>query len=301
MDALRDLCLLDTAPDERFDRVTRSARQLFNVPMALVSLVDEKRQWFKSAQGLEARETPRAVSFCAHAIAGSELLVVEDAQRDARFADNPLVTGEPWIRFYAGCPISTSSGSQVGTLCLLDKEPRRFSDSDRTTLRALAGLVESELAGPNIAINDTTTGLANKEGLISLGRYVFSHHRRNRQSLQLLHMRVHLDARLAEPALHATLVSLIKELKTCFRGSDLVARIGKRELAVLLSCSPQVVGKAIDRVNKVLQAFNGQRCPDQGAALAFTHVSCDFHTHSCIDELVAAAASVEDAEIALVD
>src|ERR1700748_847030 len=102
LDSLRSLCLLDTAPEERFDRVTRLACKLFGVPIALVSLVDQDRQWFKSAHGLDARETPRDISFCGHAIASAEPLIVEDTQKDSRFADNPLVLGEPHIRFYAG-------------------------------------------------------------------------------------------------------------------------------------------------------------------------------------------------------
>src|ERR1700758_2406537 len=100
--ALRSLRLLDSAVEERFDCLTRLASQLFGVPTALVSLVDENRQWFKSAQGIDAAETPRDVSFCTHAIASGEPLIVEDAHRDTRFADNPLVTGAPHIRFYAG-------------------------------------------------------------------------------------------------------------------------------------------------------------------------------------------------------
>jgi len=107
LEALRSLGLLDTPPEERFDVLTRLARRLLEVPTALVSLVDDQRQWFKSADGLAKRELPRAVSFCGHAIHGNDILYVPDATRDARFADNPLVTHDPCIRFYAGCPLIT--------------------------------------------------------------------------------------------------------------------------------------------------------------------------------------------------
>ena len=118
---LTSLSILDTPAEERFDRLTRLAQRLFNVPIALVSLIDSNRQWFKSCQGLDVRETPRDVSFCAHAILGNDLLVVPDAAADARFADNPLVTGEPFIRFYAGCPLKAPNGSLLGTLCVIDR------------------------------------------------------------------------------------------------------------------------------------------------------------------------------------
>lgn len=144
--ALRELALLDTDAETRFDRLTRLARDLFGVPIALVSLVDEDRQWFKSRQGLPAPETPREVSFCAHAILEErEVFVVPDATRDDRFADNPLVTGDPDIRFYAGAPLSTSDGHQVGTLCVIDRSPRDWTREQSAALRDLADIVEAEL------------------------------------------------------------------------------------------------------------------------------------------------------------
>lgn len=109
--ALERTGLLDTEPEERFDRFTRMACNAFRVPIALVSLVDENRQWFKSCQGLSASETSRGISFCGHAILNSSLLVIEDASLDPRFSDNPLVTGDPHIRFYAGAPYTTAKGS----------------------------------------------------------------------------------------------------------------------------------------------------------------------------------------------
>lgn len=106
---LRGLNILDTPPEERFDRLTRLAQQLINVPIAVVSLVDSNRQWFKSCQGLDASETPRNISFCGHAILDNELFVIPDALLDTRFSDNPLVTGAPNIRFYAGQPLKGKS------------------------------------------------------------------------------------------------------------------------------------------------------------------------------------------------
>ena len=113
LDALRRITILDTSAEERFDRITRMARNMFDVPISLVSLVDKDRQWFKSCCGLPVLETPRDISFCGHAILGDGLFVVEDATRDLRFADNPLVTGDPHIRFYAGAPLSAPGGHHM--------------------------------------------------------------------------------------------------------------------------------------------------------------------------------------------
>ena len=145
MAALRSLDVLFTPAEERFDRITRLASRLFGTPIALVSLVADKCQWIKSAQGLDITETSREVSFCAHAILGEETFVVENAPDDPRFADNPMVTGEPNIRFYAGHPLHAVDGSRVGALCLIDRSPRKFSIDQLEVLRDLAALVETEL------------------------------------------------------------------------------------------------------------------------------------------------------------
>ena len=147
-DVLHSLNILDSAPESRFDRLTRLAQRLFQVDIALVSLVDEQRQWFKSRQGLEATETPRSISFCGHAIEQDRVFVVEDTLTDDRFADNPLVTDGPRIRFYAGCPLKGPGGYLMGTLCVIDSRPRQFDDQERDALRVLAELVEVELREP---------------------------------------------------------------------------------------------------------------------------------------------------------
>lgn len=143
--ALDNASLLDTHPEERFDRFTRMASTAFGVPIALVSLVDTNRQWFKSCQGLPVSETPRDISFCGHAILQSGTFVVEDTFEDERFRDNPLVTGDPLIRFYAGALLHDKDGFRLGTLCIIDRKPRRFDDDDRQLLREFADCVEREI------------------------------------------------------------------------------------------------------------------------------------------------------------
>ncbi len=143
--ALQALGILDTPPEERFDRLTRLVATFLNVPIALISLVDSERQWFKSRVGLASEETSRDVSFCAHAIHFDDLFVVKNAQQDKRFADNPLVRQEPRIRFYAGQPLHAPDGSRVGTLCAIDSKPRELKPHEYQALRDLAAIAETEL------------------------------------------------------------------------------------------------------------------------------------------------------------
>ncbi|WP_152206497.1 bifunctional diguanylate cyclase/phosphodiesterase [Marinobacter changyiensis] len=137
--------LLDSEPEERFDRITRLAAQVFSVKICLVSLVDKDRQWFKSKVGLEAQETTRELSFCSHAIQERDIFVVNDASKDYRFASSSLVTMDPRVRFYAGAPLRDIEGAVLGTLCLIDSTPREFSEEQRKVLRGFADMVESEI------------------------------------------------------------------------------------------------------------------------------------------------------------
>jgi GAF domain-containing protein len=143
--ALRELHILDTPPEERFDRLVECAARMFDVPIALITLIDEHRQWFKARVGLEIDETARNVSFCGHAIHGSGILVVEDASQDPRFADNPFVTGEPGVRFYAGAPLVSPRGHFVGTLCIADFKPRQLEGAQLELLHTLRNFASSEL------------------------------------------------------------------------------------------------------------------------------------------------------------
>lgn len=157
---LLSLRILDTRPEERFDRYTRLAADLFDVPIALISLIDENRQWFKSRVGLDVCETDRDEAFCDQAFA-SNLLEVPDATADGRFADNPLVTGDPYIRFYAGAVLRGPSGQPMGTLCLIDRRPRRLTPAQRRHLAGLAELVEGELLY-NVELDRTRSELARR-------------------------------------------------------------------------------------------------------------------------------------------
>jgi len=153
---LKQSGLLDTEAEERFDRFTRIAAALFDVPIALVSLVDRDRQWFKSRRGVGASETDRDKAFCAHVILGHDAMQVPDALADDRFADNPLVMGEPRIRFYAGAPLSLGDGSPIGTLCVIDHRARNLDEGQLQLLTDLSKLVEREFQQ---SVHSIATGL----------------------------------------------------------------------------------------------------------------------------------------------
>jgi diguanylate cyclase (GGDEF)-like protein len=253
--ALRELGLIFTPAEERFDRLTRLAARLLHVPIALISLVDSRVQWFKASHGLSASESPRTISFCAHAILGDDTLVVRDALEDERFRNNPLVTGEPFIRFYAGHPLRAADGSKVGTFCVIDTRPRRLSAADLGALRDLASMAEDELRVK--ALSDEQTALIaerdelkrrsmldsltrtwNREAIVEvLGRELA---RAKRSGVPLSVIMVDVDHFKAvndsfgHPAGDAVLRGVVSHLRGAVRPYDALGRYGGEEFLVVL-------------------------------------------------------------------
>ncbi len=253
LETLRALKILDSAPEERFDRLTRMAKRMFGVPISLVSLVDSDRQWFKSAQGLDASETPRNISFCGHAILGNELFLVPDAAEDERFHDNPLVTGAPSIRFYAGCPLKVANGHKMGTLCLIDDKPRHLDEEDKALLQDLAVMAEQEIAAIQLATLDELTMISNRRGFISLAKYALNMCKRSEQAAALILFDLNDFKPINDQFGHAegdrALVAFANLLRAEFRESDVFARIGGDEFVVLLT------GSGDEMTERVLQRF----------------------------------------------
>ena len=185
---LRTLDLLDTPAEERFDRLVRITRQLFDVPIVMFSLIDSDRQWFKSAIGIDFSETPRSWSFCGHTILGKDTMIVEDTHLDPRFIDNPIVVNTPGIRFYAGNPITATNGQRIGTLCLLDRKPRRLSPEDIQLLGDIAEMIEDEINSPDLKSLNRRLQLSERELLESLTqlREAERHQRARNKILELI-------------------------------------------------------------------------------------------------------------------
>src|ERR1700748_1152857 len=236
--ALHALNLLDTEPEERFDRITRLAQRVFDTQMATFTLVDAERQWFKSDVGAAGKEDPRDVSFCSHAILAPWTTVIKDAREDARFHDNPLVTGDPNIRFYAGHPVSGPGGETIGTLCVIDDKPRAAADFDAKALAEFAAMVEAEVASLSLAIGDELTGLANRRGFEMLGERLPPAARRLELPLSAIYADLDNMKPINDPYGHEAgaraLVEIAEVLNATLRASDLVARLGGDEFCALL-------------------------------------------------------------------
>ncbi len=178
LDALFSYDILDTLPEKDYDEITQLASEICNTPISLISLIDPKRQWFKSHHGLGATETPRDLAFCAHAILEpSEVFTINDAFKDDRFFDNPLVVGDPHVIFYTGVPLVNSDGIALGTLCTIDHKPRKLTESQINSLKTLAHTVVNlmELRKSNIALQKTKEDLENRNKELEKFAYVMSH------------------------------------------------------------------------------------------------------------------------------
>ncbi|MHA3735645.1 sensor domain-containing diguanylate cyclase [Pseudomonas sp. Eth.TT006] len=285
---------LDSAPEERFDRLTRLAKRLFNVPIALVTLVDKDRQWFKSCVGLDVNETPRDVSFCGHAILQDELLLIPDARQDERFHDNPLVTGAPNIRFYAGYPLTVPNGNKMGTLCLIDTRPRQLDDEERGLLRDLAGMAEQELMAVQMANMDELTLLSNRRGFKQLAQHALDACARLERPATLLFFDLNDFKQINDLYGHAegdhALKTFADVLRIAFRESDVIGRLGGDEFVALLTGSCEVETTAImARLKEILDERNATL--HRGYAIRFSvgQIAYDPQRHDSIDGLLKAA------------
>lgn len=292
--SLHGLGILDTSPDDCFDRITRIAKRLFGVPVALISLVDEDRQWFKSRQGLEATETPRDVSFCGHAILDFDPLIIPDAHEDDRFLDNPLVTGEPKIRFYAGCPVALPDGSRVGTLCLVDQEPRELAKDDEAMLRDLAAIVERELAALQLATIDELTRICNRRGFESVSAHVLKMCRRLGEPASLYYLDLdrfkHINDGFGHLEGDLALQEFALALTRTFRESDVLGRMGGDEFAVLVTnASHDGTELALERLNQALESRALRTARAYDISYSAGVVDFDPSQHAGISDLLVAA------------
>ena len=270
---LRSLNILDTPAEERFDRLTRLAKRMFGVPIALVSLVDEDRQWFKSCVGLSASETPRDISFCGHAILGNEIFIISDATKDERFADNPLVLNDPNIRFYAGCPLRYLDGSKLGTLCIIDTAPRRLGEEDLEAFKDLAELAERELAAVQLATLDDLTRISNRRGFALLAQNSLNICARQGVPASLVFFDLNGFKLINDKFGHAegdrALIAFADQMRSAFRDSDVFARLGGDEFVVLLtSTSTELAADIVARFRQSVEAYN--QAANRGYDISFS-------------------------------
>lgn len=268
--------ILDTDAEEVFDRITLMARSLFDTKIALISLVDRDRQWFKSHIGLDVKETPRDQAFCGHAILQNEPLIVEDASTDQRFSDNPLVITEPFIRFYAGAQLVSKDGHTLGTLCLIDDKPRQLRENDNRLLKELAKLAMNEIELKIFQLHDekrekyqNRDEFSNAYNQKTFKRLLEAECSRTRTHLAKLSLAViNLDClgpfaeSRGECAVNQVAISFSNCCKSVTRRHDLFARLGPKKFALLMpktssESAEVVVRRIMSRANIFRPQING--------------------------------------------
>lgn len=236
--AVGRLNVLDTLPEEPFENIVSLVRTVLSVPIATVTLVDRDRQWFMAHRGMPSQQTPRAISFCTHTIQQSEPLIVPDAQLDPRFADSPLVTGEPHIRSYAGVPLRTPDGYNVGALCAVDTQPRTFSASEIAILINLANIVSDELELRLVAKRDHLTSALTRRGFMEQATKEFANYARHGRSGSLIMLDADHFKSVNDNYGHAAGDQVLRQIaelcSAVMRPSDAFGRIGGEEFALLL-------------------------------------------------------------------
>ncbi|MES2346109.1 MAG: sensor domain-containing diguanylate cyclase [Pseudomonadota bacterium] len=258
---LHSLGLLHSAPDERFDRLTRLAKRLFNVPVAKVTLVDTDAVYALSCAGQSSAPVPRELSFCSHTIVNDGMLVVPDTRTDPRFCDNPYVTSAPYIRFYAGYPLAVPGGSRLGALCLVDFDPRNFGDEDVALLRDLATMVEQEVAAVQMATVDELTLLLNRRGFEASAPQALQLCTRMSKPASLLFFDLNHFKQINDTFGHAegdrALKVFAETLRKVLRSSDLPARLGGDEfVALLIDSNRDETALVVERLRTAINERN---------------------------------------------
>jgi diguanylate cyclase (GGDEF)-like protein len=293
IEMLRSLNILDTPPEERFDRLTRLACRTFAVPIATVTLIDSGRQWFKSRVGLAKCETSRDLSFCGHAILQDGIFLVEDSHSDPRFSDHPFVLGDPFIRFYAGCPLRVEN-FKMGTFCLIGREARAFTGEDRTLLKDLASMAEQELLSEHLVSTDELTHLTNRRGMMLLARQALAACKRAGEPATLVYFDLNDFKQINDCFGHAegdrTLSIFAETLASVFRQSDVIGRIGGDEFAVLqVGSSLANSGNAVTRVRESIAERGLRDCRGYDIRFSSGKIEFDPARHASIDDLLAEA------------
>ena len=277
--ALRSYEILDTEPEKSFDDLTSLASHVCETPIALISLVDSDRQWFKSRVGLDIDETARDISFCTHAIRQNQLFMVNDAAHDERFALSELVTQEPKIRFYAAAPIFTSDGRHaLGTICVLDRVPRELNSGQQDALQALGRQVQAQLElrlslnhEKQLARIDSLTGVANRRAFYELLQRERSRAQRHARVLTIAYIDLDnfkgVNDQFGHHAGDSVLISVATVMARNLRLADFIARLGGDEFAIVLAdTSVEGARHVIDKIHSLLS----QAMKENGLPITFS-------------------------------
>ena len=272
VDALHRYDVLDSAPEESFDRITRLAQIAVQTPTVLISLVDRDRQWFKSRIGLDATEGPRCTSFCTHAIDRDTPLVVRNALEDPFFHDHPAVLGEPFVRFYAGVPLRTPDGYNIGTLCAVDYAPRDMSPLQLAVLQDLARLVVDELELRRLATTDSLTGMLTRRAFAAEAAREVARARRTGGSMACIAFDIDhfksINDRFGHAAGDRVLQTVARVCRENLRAVDVAGRLGGEEFAILL---PEAdVAQAVVVAERLRLALAEAAVPDGEAVIRLT-------------------------------
>jgi diguanylate cyclase (GGDEF)-like protein len=260
LDALEKQQITDTPEEENFDRVVRLACAAMEAPVGLISFVDSERQWFKARQGMDVRETPREYAFCAHAIENDDVMVVEDASRDPRFADNPLVTCDNGIRFYAGAPLKTRQGFNLGTLCVIDHIPRTINQRDRDLLKDMAGIVVNEMDLRKRVGTDALTGLYTRVFTNAMGNRELARARRAGSPFTVAFIDADKFKSINDTYGHAAGDAVLRALgpacRRALREQDMLGRYGGEEIVLLLpNTSLKQAAPVLERMRQEIAAM----------------------------------------------
>lgn len=272
LETLREYDVLDTPREEAFDRITRLAQSALRVPIVLVSLVDEHRQWFKSRKGLEIEETSRDISFCSHAIQQNLPFIVPNALLDERFANNPLVVGPPHIRFYAGVPLKVKDGANIGTLCVIDTKPCELTDTELNILSDLAQLVVDELELRQLATTDSLTGALTRRSFEAELDNELERARRYKHHAALVLFDLDnfqdVNSNFGHAAGDAVLRNVAGLTREALRTVDVFGRIDGSTLAILLPETPR--DGALNVVERLREAIKTEPTSDGNTIITIT-------------------------------
>ncbi len=306
--ALRELKVLDTDDELEYNDVVLIASQLCGTPIALISLIDEDRQWFKARIGLDARQTHRDLAFCAHAILNpSETFVVEDASKDGRFADNPLVTADPHIRFYAGTPLTIKGGIALGTLCVIDREPRELNRIQIRALEALARQISlrfelrsmaDELRRTNeslknLSLTDELTGIYNRRGFFVHAEQQLKLYRSRESQYSMWLLASDMDGlkyindTFGHDEGSEAIKAVVDIMKLSFRDADIVARVGGDEFIVLIpNCSDETAKRLPGRLEQGFANYNATSGKPYKVDMSVGLVKAEFESDELIADLL---------------